>query len=164
MADSARLAVTGKQNHSDYARLTHTDDNLAQLNLVLIWFYRCWAAPPPWETETAQHLASVRLPPVLPGRLSEREFAAFLGPRNSVTGDCCGDAGGFSTPRKAAMQRTPTSRKSGSDAPHRPFNLTLCEAHYDQQNESLTGQAQKATRRTTARPDRQESERPGGVE
>jgi hypothetical protein len=24
------------------------------------------------------------------------------------------------------MQRTPTSRKSGSNAPHRPFNLTVC--------------------------------------
>jgi hypothetical protein len=28
-------------------------------------------------------------PPVLPGRLTEA-IAAFLGPRNSVTGDCCG--------------------------------------------------------------------------
>jgi hypothetical protein len=44
------------------------------------------------------------------------------------------------------MQRTPTSRKSGSNAPHCPFNLTLCEAPYDQQNESLTGQAQKKPR------------------
>src|ERR1700730_19398458 len=49
------------------------------------------------------------VPPVLPGRLTEREFAAFLGPRNSVSGDRCGDAVGFSTLRKAAMQRTPTS-------------------------------------------------------
>jgi hypothetical protein len=36
--------------------------------------------PSPAENRTAQHLASVRLPPVLPGRLTEREFAAFLGP------------------------------------------------------------------------------------
>jgi hypothetical protein len=57
--------------------------------------------------------------PVLPGRSAERVFAA----KNSVTGDCCGDAGGFSTLRKAAMQRTPTSRKSGSNTPHRPCYL-----------------------------------------
>jgi hypothetical protein len=30
------LAGEGK-NHSDYARLTGSDDNLAQLNLVLYW-------------------------------------------------------------------------------------------------------------------------------
>src|ERR1700736_1094046 len=33
---------------------------LAQPNLVLMWFCRCWAAPPPAENRTAQHLASVR--------------------------------------------------------------------------------------------------------
>ena len=48
--------------------------------------------------------------PVVPDRSAERVFAA----KNSVTGDCCGDAVGFSTLRKAAMQGTPTSRKSGS--------------------------------------------------
>ena len=58
-----------------------TDNNLAAVNLVLIWFSRCWAAPLPTGNRTAQHLASVRLPPVLPRRLTEREFAAFLGPR-----------------------------------------------------------------------------------
>ena len=47
MADCAWMAVTGRQDHSDYARLTRTDDNLARPNLVLIWFCRCWAAPPP---------------------------------------------------------------------------------------------------------------------
>jgi hypothetical protein len=31
------------------------------------------------------------------------------GPRNLITGDCCGDAVGFATLRKAAMQGTPTS-------------------------------------------------------
>ena len=54
--------------------------------------------------------------PVLPGRLTEREFAAFLGPRNSVAA-IYGDAEGFSTLRKAAMQWTPTSRRN---TPHRP--------------------------------------------
>ena len=54
--------------------------------------------------------------PVVPDRSAERVFAA----KNSVTGDCCGDAVGFSTLRKAAMQRNRTSRKSGSSAPHRP--------------------------------------------
>jgi hypothetical protein len=34
MADSAWMAVTGRQDHSDYARLT-SSDNLAQANLVL---------------------------------------------------------------------------------------------------------------------------------
>jgi glucokinase len=33
---------------------------------------------------------------------------------------------GFSTLRKSAMQRTSTSRKSRSNAPHRPLNLTIC--------------------------------------
>src|SRR6516225_2955743 len=45
------------------------------------------------------------------------------GARELVTGDCCGDAVGFATLRKAAMQGTPTSRKSGSNAPHRPFTF-----------------------------------------
>jgi hypothetical protein len=47
MADCAWMAVAGRQDHSDDARLTRTDGNLAQLNLVLIWFCRCWVAPPP---------------------------------------------------------------------------------------------------------------------
>jgi hypothetical protein len=40
-----------------------------------------------------------------------------------VSGDRRGDAVGFSTLRKAAMQRTPTSRKSGSNAPYRPIHF-----------------------------------------
>jgi hypothetical protein len=50
------------------------------------------------------------------------------GSRNLVAGDCCGDAVGFATLRKAAMQGTPTSRKSGSNAPHRPFHFQGNEA------------------------------------
>ena len=70
-----------------------------------------------WSLRTVRtcdcHSAWVRtpiraFPPVLPGRSAESVFAA----KNSVTGDCCGDAGGFSTLRKAARQGTPTSRKS----------------------------------------------------
>src|SRR6266567_5863679 len=37
-----------------------------------------------------------------------------------VSGDRHGDRGRLFTLHKAAMQRTPTSRKSGSNAPHRP--------------------------------------------
>jgi hypothetical protein len=70
MADCAWMAVTGRQDHSDDARLSRTDNNLAAVNLVLIWFCRCWAAPPPAENRTAQHLASVRLPPGLTGALN----------------------------------------------------------------------------------------------
>jgi hypothetical protein len=58
-----------------------TDNNLAAVNLVLIWFSRCWAAPLPTGNRTAQHLASVRLPPGLTEAITERDFAAFLGPR-----------------------------------------------------------------------------------
>jgi hypothetical protein len=69
MADSAWMAVTGKQDHSEYARLTDSDDNLAEANLVLIWFCRCWAAPLP-PARAAQHLAPVRLSPCLTGALT----------------------------------------------------------------------------------------------
>ena len=80
-----------------------TDNNLAASNLVLIWFCRCWAAASPGKPNRPAFSLG-KTSPVLPGRSTEREFAAFLGPRNSVAGDRCGDAVGFSTLRKAAMQ------------------------------------------------------------
>jgi hypothetical protein len=85
-----------------------TDNNLAAVNLVLIWFCRCLAAPPHRKPTRPAFSLGKTSPPVLPGRLTERKFAAFLGPRNSVTAV----TGGFSTLRNAARQGTPTSRKS----------------------------------------------------
>jgi hypothetical protein len=65
----------------------------------------------------ASHRQTGRPPiPGLTGALNEREFAAFLGPRGSVS---CGNAGGFSPLRKSAMERTPTNEIT-VNSPHRP--------------------------------------------
>src|SRR5262249_18627565 len=40
-----------------------------------------------------------------------------------VSGDRRGDAVGFSVSTRRAMQRAPTSRKSGRNAPYRPINF-----------------------------------------
>jgi|ERR1700730_1192140 hypothetical protein len=63
-------------NSSD-ARLRPPDENLAQPNLVLIWFCRCWAAPFPTGNRTAQHLALGKTsPPVLPRRYDDKLLRA----------------------------------------------------------------------------------------
>ena len=63
-----------------------------------------------WSLRTVRtsdcHSAWVRTPiRAFPPSYRGAQLSGNLRHKNSVTGDCCGDAVGFSTLRKAAMQR-----------------------------------------------------------
>src|SRR5437763_1106432 len=53
-----------------------------------------------------------------------RCMLAIFGENMRVSGDRRGDAVGFPLSTKAAMQGTPTSRKSGSNTPYRPITMS----------------------------------------
>jgi hypothetical protein len=57
MADCAWMAGTGRQDHSDDARLTGSDNNLAQPNLVLYLVLEVLGGPSP-SNQAAQHFPS----------------------------------------------------------------------------------------------------------
>jgi hypothetical protein len=77
-----------------------------------------------WSLRTVRtcdcHSAWVRTPiRAFPPSYRAAQLSGYLRQRNSVTGDCCGDAGRFSTLRTSARERTPTNEIKGN-SPHLP--------------------------------------------